>query len=74
MAAVFILFISIAGLAGNISSVQALPPELPVYVGVVLLGAIVGTTLGTSRLSAAGVLKALGLVLIVAGFKLVGLY
>jgi len=74
VAAVFIFCISIAGLLGNLSSVRALPPELPVYVGAVLAGALAGTTLGTSRLSTQGVLKALGLVLIVAGFKLVGLY
>jgi uncharacterized membrane protein YfcA len=74
VAAVFIWCISIAGLAGNISSVQSLPQELPLYAGAVLLGAVVGTRLGTGRLSVTGVLKALGLVLIIAGLKLVGLY
>jgi uncharacterized protein len=54
--------------------VQSLPQELPLYAGAVLLGAVAGTRLGTSRLSVAGVLKALGLVLIIAGLKLVGLY
>jgi uncharacterized protein len=74
VAAVFIWCISIAGLAGNISSVQSLPQELPVYAGAVLLGAVVGTRMGTSRLSVTGVLKALGLVLITAGLKLIGIY
>ena len=72
--ALFIWCVSIAGLLGNFSSVRALPSELPLYVGVVLAGALIGTTLGTGRLSVSGVLKALGLVLIVAGFKLVGFY
>jgi uncharacterized membrane protein YfcA len=72
--ALFIWCVSIAGLLGNFSSVRALPSELPLYVSVVLAGAVVGTTLGTGRLSTSGVLKALGLVLIVAGFKLVGFY
>ncbi len=62
-------------IAGKFSSrSRALPSELPLYVSVVLAGAVVGTTLGTGRLSTSGVLKALGLVLIVAGFKLVGFY
>jgi uncharacterized membrane protein YfcA len=74
VAAVFIWCISIAGLLGNLSSVQSLPSELPVYAGSAMIGALIGTTLGTTRLSAEGVLKALGLVLIVAGLKLVGVY
>ena len=74
VAALFIWFVSLAGLLGNLSSVRALPSELPVYLGAVMAGAVIGTTLGTGRLSASGVLKALGLVLIVAGFKLVGFY
>jgi uncharacterized membrane protein YfcA len=74
VAALFIWFVSLAGLLGNLSSVRALPSELPIYLGAVMAGAVIGTTLGTGRLSASGVLKALGLVLIVAGFKLVGFY
>lgn len=74
VAAAFILCNSIAGLLGNLTSMQSLPPELPIYAGAVLLGAVVGTTLGISRLAADGVLKALGLVLIVAGMKLIGTY
>ncbi len=74
VSALFIWFVSLAGLLGNLSSVRALPAELPIYLGAVMVGAVIGTTLGTGRLSASGVLKALGLVLIVAGFKLVGFY
>lgn len=74
VAAVFIWCISIAGLAGNISSVRSLPQELPLYGGAVLTGAFIGTRLGTSRLSVSGILKALGLVLIIAGLKLLGTY
>lgn len=74
VAAVFILCNSAAGLMGNLASVRSLPPELPVYAGAVLLGAIAGTTLGIHRLAPAGVLKALGLVLAVAGVKLIGVY
>lgn len=74
VAAVFILCNSVAGLLGNITSVKALPPDLPLFAAAVLLGAAIGTTLGISKLAQQGVLKALGLVLIVAGFKLIGVY
>ena len=73
VAAVFILCNSAAGLLGNLASVQALPPGLPLYAGAVLAGALIGTTLGI-RLRAPLVLKSLGLVLVVAGTKLLGLY
>ncbi|MGL5115655.1 MAG: sulfite exporter TauE/SafE family protein [Beijerinckiaceae bacterium] len=74
VAAVFILFNSIAGLLGNIASVRALPPDLPFYAVAVLLGAVIGTAFGIGRLPQQGVLKALGAVLVVAGLKLVGVY
>jgi hypothetical protein len=74
VAAVFILFNSIAGLLGNLASVRALPPDMPLYAIAVLLGAVIGTTFGISRLAQQGVLKALGMVLVVAGLKLIGVY
>jgi len=73
VAAVFILVNSIAGLSGNVASVQALPASLPLFAASVLAGALVGTTLGI-RFNAAVIVKALGLVLIVAGFKLMDFF
>ncbi len=73
VAAVFILGNSIAGLAGNLAILQALPPDLPLYAIAVFLGAIVGTTFGI-HFAVPMILKALGLVLIVAGLKLIGVY
>jgi uncharacterized membrane protein YfcA len=73
VASVFILANSVAGLLGNIAVVRALPPELPVFGIAVFLGAIVGTTLGV-RFSNKMVLKALGIVLVIAGLKLTGVY
>jgi uncharacterized protein len=70
---VFILCNSIAGLLGNIAMVKALPPDLPLYAAAVFLGAIVGTTFGI-RFASPVVLKTLGLVLIIAGLKLIGIY
>lgn len=73
VAAVFILVNSAAGLSGNLASVQALPANLPLLAASVLAGAVVGTTLGI-RFNAAVIVKALGLVLVIAGFKLMGFF
>jgi len=71
VAAGFILLNSIAGLAGNVAAMQALPPALPVFAGAVAAGALLGTWLGVERLPRERLLQALGLVLSVAGYKLV---
>jgi len=73
VASVFILCNSAAGLLGNLAALGELPADLPLYALAVLAGALLGTTLGI-RLRAALVLKSLGLVLVVAGTKLIGLY
>jgi uncharacterized membrane protein YfcA len=74
VAAVFILCNSAAGLAGNLSSVGQLPPDLPLFAAASLLGALVGTTLGIGRFATPAILKALGLVLVIAGLKLFDLF
>jgi uncharacterized membrane protein YfcA len=71
VAITFILCNSIFGLLGNLASVQRLPQELPIYLGAALLGALLGTTLGVKRLPAPMILKALGVVLAIAGLKLI---
>jgi uncharacterized membrane protein YfcA len=68
--AAFILLNSIAGLAGNVASVGALPRELPIFLAAVGAGALIGTWLGVERLPRAWLLRTLGLVLLVAGAKL----
>ena len=73
VAAVFILSNSIAGLSGNLSVIRGLPSDLPLYAVAVLVGAIVGTIVGI-RFSVPTIQRALGLVLIIAGFKLIGVY
>jgi uncharacterized membrane protein YfcA len=73
IAAVFILGNSIAGLLGNLAIVRSLPAELPMYIVAVMLGALVGTAFGT-KFSIIYVRRALGVVLIVAGLKLIGVY
>lgn len=73
VAAVFVLANSLAGLGGNLASLGALPPQLPLYAGAALIGAFIGTGLGV-RLQSPWLTRALGLVLIIAGAKLIGVY
>jgi uncharacterized protein len=65
----FILLNSIAGLAGNYLTLQALPPELPWYMGSALLGAVLGTQVGIGWASSAFLQRLLGVVLVIAGLK-----
>ena len=74
VAAVFIFCNSVAGLLGNLASVRSLPPDLPLLAIAALAGAVIGTMLGISRFANATILKALGLVLLVAGLKMIGVY
>ena len=71
VAAAFIFVNSAAGLAGNLSSLQKLPPELPWWIAAVLVGAVAGTSVGVSRLPRKQLLQVLGLVLTIAGAKLI---
>lgn len=70
-AAAFILFNSMAGLAGNYASTRNLPPETWLFAGAVFAGGLVGTTLGISRLAVPALLKALAVVLLIAAAKLI---
>ena len=71
IAAGFIFLNSVAGLAGNVASVRAFPAELPWLVGAVAAGALLGTWLGSARLPKPRLLQGLGLVLVIAGYKLI---
>ncbi|HEY0414045.1 MAG TPA: sulfite exporter TauE/SafE family protein [Allosphingosinicella sp.] len=68
--AAFIFLNSAAGLAGNAASVGHLPAALPIFLGAVAAGALLGTWLGVERLPRPWLLRTLGLVLTVAGAKL----
>jgi uncharacterized membrane protein YfcA len=67
----FILANSIAGLAGNAASVGGIPAELPLWAGAVLLGALIGSELGSRRAPTAQLRLALAAVLAIAGLKLI---
>lgn len=73
VAAAFILCNSVAGLAGNWQAVGNLPANLPLLAGAALIGGLIGTTAGI-RLPTRFVTRSLGVVLIVAGAKMIGVY
>lgn len=73
LAAAFILVNSIAGLAGYASSPHAVWPEARwIFVLVALAGGLVGSELATRRLAPALLKRLLGVVLIVAAWKMIG--
>lgn len=71
MAAGFILANSIAGLLGNVARLAALPPALPLWLVVVVLGAIIGTEIGSRRGRIVQLRSLLSVVLVIAGLKLI---
>jgi len=71
IAAAFILANSAAGLAGNPASLQALPDDLPIWAASVFVGGLVGAELGSRRLGTPAFRKLLGVVLVIAGAKLI---
>lgn len=71
LASVFILANSVAGLAGNITLVGAIPAELPLWAGAVLVGALVGSEIGARRARVPHLRLALAVVLVLAGLKLI---
>ena len=69
--ALFILANSISGLAGNVGSVGNVPSTIPVWLGAVAVGGVIGSELGSRRLPAPWVRRGLALVLLIAGLKLI---
>lgn len=69
--AAFILANSISGLAGNIGSVGSLPTSLPLWLAAVAVGGGIGSWLGSRRLPSPWIRRALAVVLLVAGLKLI---
>ena len=71
IAAAFILVNSIAGLAGHLMTSSFMPSGIPLLAGTALLGAILGSELAVRRLSPVMLRKLLGIVLLIAGIKMV---
>jgi uncharacterized membrane protein YfcA len=70
VSALFILCNSLSGLAGHLSATSQLPGYIPLIVGMALFGGILGSFYGSSRLRTPIVIKALSLVLVIAGMKI----
>lgn len=70
VAALFILVNSVAGLLGHVGSLQTMPRYVPILAVAALSGGIIGSFFGSSRIPASGIVRALSVVLIIAGFKL----
>lgn len=71
VAATFILVNSAAGLAGNPSSLSHIPPQLPLWATAAVVGGLIGSELGSHRLGTPAFRRLLGVVLVVAGAKLI---
>ncbi len=71
IASAFILANSIAGLAGNVGRLASVPPEIPLWAGAVIVGAVIGSEIGNRRGRAPLLRRALSLVLVIAGMKLI---
>ena len=71
VAAAFILVNSLAGLAGNPASLGHLPDQLPLWSGAAVLGGLIGAELGSRRIGTPMFRRLLGVVLLVAGGKLI---
>ncbi len=71
VSAAFILVNSIAGLAGQLSSVGSLPSEIYFWAFAALLGGIIGSGLGSGRFANTTLYSLLAVVLVMAGVKFV---
>lgn len=70
IAALFILVNSIAGLLGHVGSLQAVPDYAPLLAVMALAGGTLGALGGSRHLPVPAVLKAMAMVLVIAGGKM----
>ncbi len=71
IAAAFILFNSIAGLAGYATTAGAWPPGIPLLVVTAFTGALLGSELGVRQLAPHKLRQVLCVVLVIAGAKMI---
>jgi uncharacterized membrane protein YfcA len=71
VSAAFILVNSVSGLAGNLASMQFLPPAIPFWLAAAVVGGLIGTELGTRRIATTTFRQLLAVVLLIAGGKLI---
>ena len=71
VSALFILVNSVAALIGNYENAIKLRPSVGIWIIVAVIGGIVGSTLGSKKFNSLTLRRALALVLVVAGVKLI---
>jgi len=71
VSAAFVLVNSLGGLAGNPTSIQALPPTTIYLLAAAGAGGVIGSELGSRRLAPNAMRKVLAVVLVIAGGKLI---
>lgn len=71
VSAAFILVTSMAGLAANPSSIGHLPAEMPLWSAAAVAGGLIGAELGSRRIGTTTFRRLLGVVLVIAGAKLI---
>jgi len=71
IAALFILVNSIAGLLGHLSSLQQVPDYVPLLAVMALAGGTLGALGGSRHLPVPAILKAMAMVLVIAGGKMI---
>lgn len=70
IAAMFILVNSVSGLLGHVSSLQHVPTYAPILAGMALVGGTIGALCGSRHLPVATILKAMSLMMVMAGGKM----
>lgn len=70
IAALFILVNSIAGLLGHLGNLQQVPDYAPLLAGMALVGGTLGALGGSRHLPVPAILKAMAMVLVIAGGKM----
>jgi uncharacterized membrane protein YfcA len=71
IAAAFILANSVAGLSGNLARLGAVPPEIGLWALAVGVGAVIGSAIGNRQGRSLLLRRALSVVLVIAGVKLI---
>lgn len=71
VSAAFILMNSISGLAGHLTGVRSLPSEIYFWAFAAMLGGIIGSGLGSRRLTNTTLYSLLAVVLVIAGVKFI---
>ena len=70
IAALFILVNSVSGLFGHISSLHQVPEYAPLLAGMAMVGGTIGALCGSRHLPVATILKAMSLMMVMAGGKM----